>query len=159
MPGKQRSDPCSRCGALMYPTPNAAPERVCRPCRKIEPKGYGLRAPRVDVVCPTCGGTFTRGPKTPRQVYCSKGCATVQKNRARAGAVTGKPRGRDKDKERANTSAKRARRKATFMEKVYPSVVFERDNYRCHLCGKKCKRGVSGLHPEAPTMDHVIPTA
>lgn len=35
--------------------------------------------------------------------------------------------------------------------------IFERDSYRCHLCGRRCLTDVSHLHPRAPQVDHIIP--
>lgn len=36
-------------------------------------------------------------------------------------------------------------------------VIFERDSYRCQLCGKKTRSDVPSLHPLEPTVDHIIP--
>lgn len=155
----RKTDKCSRCGEPMWPLGKDRPKgpRVCRPCRAIGPAPYGYRSERTSVTCPICLIGFIRGPSCPRQVYCSKSCAAIHKNAIRA--ASGTKRGRDKEKVRANTAAKRARRRATFVEMVYPEVVFKRDNYRCHLCGKKCNRKVNGLHPDGATMDHIIPTS
>lgn len=37
------------------------------------------------------------------------------------------------------------------------SDIFRRDGHRCHLCGKKCRRNASHMHPLAPTVDHILP--
>lgn len=49
-----------------------------------------------------------------------------------------------------NTLAYRARKRGAFEEAVEPLVVFERDKWRCHLCGRK----VSRRHA---SIDHVVP--
>jgi len=35
--------------------------------------------------------------------------------------------------------------------------VFRRDGWRCHLCGKLTDRTKRHPHPNAPTIDHLIP--
>lgn len=37
-----------------------------------------------------------------------------------------------------------------------PADIFERDGYRCHLCGKRVS-AKAVPHPYAPTIDHLIP--
>lgn len=52
----------------------------------------------------------------------------------------------------------KARRKGRMVDAVRyrPTDIFERDGWRCHLCGKKV-RAVPVPHPQAPTIDHLIP--
>lgn len=35
--------------------------------------------------------------------------------------------------------------------------IFDRDSYRCHLCGRRCLPDVPWVHPRAPQVDHIIP--
>lgn len=63
-------------------------------------------------------------------------------------------------RKRADRSLAKARRRAALRqgERVDPIRVFERDGWRCHLCGKqtlKAKRGT--YHDRAPELDHVVP--
>lgn len=38
--------------------------------------------------------------------------------------------------------------------------VFERDGYRCQLCGTKTLKAKRGsYHPKAPELDHIVPLA
>ncbi|WML63644.1 HNH endonuclease signature motif containing protein [Rhodococcus sp. AH-ZY2] len=37
--------------------------------------------------------------------------------------------------------------------------MFERDGWRCHICGQKVNRKAKAPHPKAATIDHVIPLA
>ena len=58
----------------------------------------------------------------------------------------------------------RARRRALTRgvgaDQIDPIAVFERDGWRCHLCGKKTDPKLRGLpKPLAPELDHVVPLA
>lgn len=44
-------------------------------------------------------------------------------------------------------------------ETVYRRRVFERDGWRCQLCGKKTDRNATVPSPNAPVLDHIIPLA
>lgn len=37
--------------------------------------------------------------------------------------------------------------------------IFERDAWRCHICGGATRKTAKVPHPKAPTLDHVIPLA
>ena len=54
---------------------------------------------------------------------------------------------------------RRALKRSAFVEAVYRRRIFERDKWRCHLCGKPVVRTVVVPHPLAPTVDHVVPLA
>lgn len=53
----------------------------------------------------------------------------------------------------------RARRVGAFVSMVYRSKIYDRDDWRCQLCGKPVRRGKSVPHPLAPTIDHIVPLA
>ena len=44
-----------------------------------------------------------------------------------------------------------------YVEDVWRSKVYERDGWKCQLCGKALKRDAVVPHPKAPTLDHIIP--
>ena len=50
-------------------------------------------------------------------------------------------------------------KRGAYVEDVWRSKVFERDRYRCQLCGKAVKRDAEVPHPKAPVLDHIIPLA
>lgn len=54
---------------------------------------------------------------------------------------------------------RRALERAAYVEDVSRKQVFERDGYRCYLCGKMTRPDKQTPHPKAPTIDHVIPLA
>ena len=131
-------------------------EAMCRPCRRA------ATAASYETTCADCGETFTPPPNSasrarPRK-YCSRACASrVNLELARANRPPLKDPAEKKRAMRARTALKRARRRTTQVEPVIPSIVFERDGWRCHLCGKKCRTDVDGRHPQGATIDHLIP--
>lgn len=64
-----------------------------------------------------------------------------------------------RDQAHAAEHRRKARKRQAFVANVYRKKIFERDGYRCHLCGKKTKKDQVVPHPKAPTIDHVIPLA
>ena len=55
---------------------------------------------------------------------------------------------------------RRSRRLAeAFVAPVVRSEIFERDNWKCHLCGKKVDREAKYPAPGSATIDHIIPLA
>lgn len=69
-----------------------------------------------------------------RQAYCSKHCT--------AGAA------RDR---------RAARKRDAYVADVWRAAVFERDGFRCKLCGGRLAMKQKAPHPKSPTIDHVIP--
>lgn len=58
----------------------------------------------------------------------------------------------NRDKARAIWMRRRARKLAAFRADVIPTVIFERDRWRCGICGKRVRR-------RDASIDHVIPLA
>jgi len=142
-----------------------AGEAMCHACRKA------ATADSYTTQCAACGITFTPPPSSasrarPRK-YCSLPCAnSVNTHLMRAANPNADPDTHlSEDERRTRRHARDAKRRAkrrgaerdTKIEPVSPSVVFERDGWRCHICGKKCRTDVNGLHPQGATMDHLIP--
>lgn len=95
--------------------------------------------------CKCCGSEFTAeytGGKATD--YCSPKCkATAKKASAKAGKA-----------------ARRARTRGLVAEIIDPIKVFERDGWRCGICGRKTHKGKRGsYHPRAPELDHIIALA
>ena len=51
------------------------------------------------------------------------------------------------------------RARGAFTAPVARRDIFERDKWRCRLCGYKIRRNVGQDHPKAATIDHVVPLA
>ena len=62
-----------------------------------------------------------------------------------------------RDRRRARDARRRALEISAYREKVVARRVFERDGYRCHICGKATKRNARVPDHKAPTLDHIIP--
>lgn len=61
--------------------------------------------------------------------------------------------------ERLRCARRRSRVALQSTEDVDPLRVFERDGWRCHLCGRKVDRSLPGRDPMGQTLDHVVPLA
>lgn len=100
----------------------------------------------VVTVCKVCDRAFC--PLRHRQALamktCSPECSDINARRMRVA------------KEKVRTHRKRG----IQAQPVDPFRVFDRDSWRCQLCGvrtDRAKRGTS--HPKAPELDHILPLA
>lgn len=91
------------------------------------------------VACVECGARFEPAYGDKRRRFCSARCA--HRYRGRVGKAV-----------------RRARKRQAECEPVDPIFVFERDGWRCHICGKDTPRSRRGSrYPNAPELDHRIP--
>jgi len=61
---------------------------------------------------------------------------------------------------RAQSQTAKARRRAQAKgSPIRRAYIFKRDGYRCYLCGGRLAMTKQVPHPQAPTLDHVIPLA
>lgn len=87
--------------------------------------------------CARCGDTFTtpaKGERTAR--FCSPSCLARHKRARRRAAERGVER-----------------------EWYSRHYVFMRDGWRCHICQRSVDRTKTAPHPDAPTIDHLVPLA
>jgi hypothetical protein len=99
--------------------------------------GYG--APRQ---CRVCGATFTPPVRQGQHALCSAACVATSASRIR----------------RANQAMRR--KAARYGERFDPFDVFERDGWRCAICGIDTPRALRGsIAPAAPELDHIVPLA
>jgi 5-methylcytosine-specific restriction endonuclease McrA len=63
------------------------------------------------------------------------------------------------DLKRAGRDRRRARRRDAFVANVHRRQILERDGFTCQLCGDPLDMGQQVPHPDAPTIDHVVPLA
>lgn len=84
--------------------------------------------------CVTCGAARW----SPFSSYCKPCAALARKDAAR----------------RKNNKRKRGLRgKSTYKL----AEIALRDGFRCHLCSRKVDMRLSGLEPQGPTIDHLVP--
>lgn len=77
--------------------------------------------------CARCGDTFVRHSSREPTRWCSRACRNAYRSRSRS------------------------------LGGLDPRTIFERDGWRCHLCGKMTDRAKMHPHPMAPTIDHLVP--
>lgn len=142
---KSLVDVIRKCGCCKSEfTPRTYQQRYC--CSKCK-VAVGLAA-RVDsyigkrdsnktCVCGECGTSFIQRDK--RQITCSLKCS-------------------HKMYSRIGIRVRRARIAGVYTERFDPFEVFDRDGWRCQICGvstPKSRRGT--LHANAPELDHIKP--
>ena len=62
-----------------------------------------------------------------------------------------------KEKVRAHSQQRRAKLLGSVVEDFTSKEIFERDNYICHLCGKRVRKKYKFPDTRCPTIDHIIP--
>lgn len=155
---------CERCGARIptncrryCSTTCQWPEELRRPTvpkltRRERAEAKALKSARgivaesswVSGPCAICGRPFLArnwGRSTAR--CCSDRCNEQRRHREK----------------RVGKHRRRAAKRNAFVANVSPRKVYERDRWRCHLCGRKVWRTVAVPHPLAPTIDHLVPLA
>lgn len=95
--------------------------------------------------CRTCGASVGYLFGRPR-TYCGKACRpTPPVNR---------------EVRKAHKRARRARTRGIEAENIKPADIFDRDGWRCQMCGVHTPKKLRGTcNPKAPEMDHMIPLA
>lgn len=137
---------CDVCGTTFLAR-DKQKKRCSTDCVKEHARRYAInryqatsdrdRSPRA---CKCCGDVFTPEYGDKRRLFCSDVCA------ARDG------------KRNTKKAKKRAVRYGVEYEYVNPIKVFERDGWRCQICGKSTPRNKRGkLVSNAPELDHRIP--
>lgn len=65
-----------------------------------------------------------------------------------------------KRNKRAAKARRRAIERGAHADSIDPIAVFERDKWRCHICGIKTKKALRGTYePLAPELDHITTLA
>jgi 5-methylcytosine-specific restriction endonuclease McrA len=93
-----------------------------------------LRRRWFSACCPMCSAWFVTD--NPRDQNCSPRCGR-----------------------RAAKDKRRALERNAFVAPVNRAEVYERDQWTCQLCGEAVLRDKVVPHPQAPTLDHVVPLA
>jgi 5-methylcytosine-specific restriction endonuclease McrA len=122
--------------------------RACRldHDRASKNAAYRVRLQAFELSCAHCGTAFSvlrvKHPKAQgrgSRRFCSHQCKTRYLFRQKYNATGGRRFGRVQGAARL--------------------AIFERDGWRCQLCGASIDRRCRFPHPGSPTIDHVIPLA
>lgn len=121
-------------------------------------KAVSAFACRVAIIlrpCAICGGNRS-GRRGGYGDTCVP-CAPEAKRRAREAY---KRTDRWRAMRRAAKSRRRAIERGAAAERFDPFEIFERDRWRCHICGEKTPQRLRGTYEDrAPELDHIIPLA
>ena len=161
MDDQQLTFKCERCGHDYEPRRNLdgsigkTKHKLCSvKCQRsvYSKKSYskrGHKPVRIQRQCAACDQSFVATQSI--NVYCSTKCLDSAKyERSKLSPIMQESR-------RAKDARRRAAKRATTVERIEPTKVFERDRWICHLCGiktLKSKRGTT--HPRAPELEHII---
>lgn len=154
---------CLQCGCALGPEISNHMKlcgQACRRQRSIDRKrraresnpnyaGPKLGRPKFkDYTCAGCGEQFSRPSGRRPLVFCSARCSTERFRKYDT----------INERRRAADNARRARLLSAVTELFAPIEIFERDNWRCHLCGVRTPKKLRGTkHPHSPELDHIIP--
>lgn len=133
---------CSRCGAAFA----SRRQRAYCSGRCEAAARYALHpesvAPAVRV-CPVCRQNFFPSDAASMQSrLCSPACIDAAR----------------RAHHRIHSLKRKAKERAATVEAVDPMRVFDRDRWRCQLCGTKTPKTKRGTYePDAPELDHIIP--
>lgn len=154
---------CKTCN--VYISSKGAARNVCGHCANVRSSG----APSKARACGGCGVLFSpmaytvsgRSPCQPRPRYCSDECEeSAKSNKRRSARKAYRKRSRARGMGAGRNHRKRARLAGVEYEAVQPRKVFDRDGWRCQICGISTPAKCRGTHKKnAPELDHVIPIA
>jgi 5-methylcytosine-specific restriction endonuclease McrA len=103
-------------------------------------------APIIVPICEGCGETF-RPRYHKRRRFCSRACYFA--------SIGAHERAEHERNLEANRYAKN--KGAAPYEPIDRQLVFERDGWRCRLCGGRLAMKRPAPHPKSPTIDHIVP--
>lgn len=132
---------CRQCGRLFVTRNKRIPNRYC--CRRCNDTWHNAHRPSTSIEVKQCAHlpcSVSFAPRMRTQRYCSSRCSAAARRR--------------NDKARH-----RARLAGTTRIPYRPVDIYERDGWRCRLCGKKINRRHRAPHSLAPSIDHIIPIA
>lgn len=113
--------------------------RWAKAARRRQQKAERSLRPTLHRQCRECDSHFETTLAT--QVYCAPECSK-------------------RSHKRVQRHKRRALERAAKIESVNPTLVFERDGWRCQLCGVRTPARLRGTYDgKAPELDHIVPLA
>lgn len=145
---------CAVCGAEFVPPINNPHKQYCT--RVCNVRAFRVRNPRLKVIrlrkMAPCPKPPVLPPCPPAPKLCDCGCAWLGKRQRMCGECAASSRRKSKQHEKA------IRRKAEKAERIDPYEVFNRDKWKCQLCGIRTPLSKRGSYDDnAPELDHIIP--
>lgn len=133
---------CAQCSKEELRCPSEAKHKTCsKGCQNARAVGRRLktyRRRRFEHSCSGCGAGFTSSHQSNR--FCRK----CTRRRGRSGG--------------GHKHSDRARRFGLPRTVINPVEIFERDGWRCQLCGRVTPSRLRGsTDPSAPELDHIVP--
>jgi 5-methylcytosine-specific restriction endonuclease McrA len=105
-------------------------------------------------VCAECGATFSN--RQSKATVCGPSCAAARKRRELERRPL-RARRFASNRDRWADSNSRRRSRIAGAEAFARTEIYERDGWRCGICGKKISRGLKWPHPGSASLDHIIP--
>lgn len=153
----RRSGECAACGDSTRPESThcrACWNRNCGPPAPAPRSGQRQRLALAKIAQAACGSTLS-GILTNGPCACCGELFTAQSWRLDRPAIYCSQR----CLRRAGKDRRRAVKREAFVSNVNRKAIYERDGYRCGLCGTRLAMTEVVPHPLAPTIDHVVPLA
>jgi len=129
---------CKHCN-VPFAKSNGNQEYCSKECYSNKPYIYVEKI----VLCKECRKGFVRRESEKNTRFCSQLCKDKSKKRTM----------------RVHKSRRKAlERGARTADRIDPIQIFERDGWRCQICGIKTAKDKRGTyHDKAPELDHIIP--
>ena len=145
-PSKSATERQCKCGVNL-----PARRRSCDDCKRARRAKSRLATEPIGKSCRDCG------------VKVRKWAQRCEPCRVKA-LASRKERAKNSPSLRSSRSVSKARYKVRLrqstVERFDPFEVFERDGWRCHMCGIKTPRKLRGTYEDnAPELDHIVPLA
>lgn len=144
----QHTGTCLRCGEATRPRQRGRSNGMCVACHDKDVAELKFERMRKQVdslfgVCGDCGNRFRYARNKSRSRCCECRLKHIQEVK-RALRKEAKTR-------------RRARKKGATIERFTASELFNRDGWKCQLCGRRVRKFKVMNHPREATIDHIIP--
>lgn len=138
---------CKSCGIRFVSSRKNTPA-CSEECRQTQARQESRDVYRARVLpnrgprrCKECDSEFTPVPGKKNTKYCSDHCQC-------------------RNVRRVAKAKRRAVERGATADNIDPLQIFDRDGWRCHLCGVRTLKSMRGKHEDrSPELDHILPLA